>query len=351
MVLADSFQFRLFYGSVHTCGFRGSVPHGNITERSIITIRTFDGGNGGAAAARSRERERRTRPGTARVTQRVTGRARSGAAAAPWQNAGAVATLGRSRPTSSCLPTEKPEAVSKTPGRPVSETEPARVPGLPFRQPVSLRTRICRRSERPASPRASCPAPQRQGDSGTPASPSLRPRGQHWAPAGQRRGTRPHPARPGPPRPRPRPPPRPQRYLPPALLRGRLSAAPCPHARRHRCARAPAPPTWAGCRRAAPLRPARGQGVAAPRERAPVSCSAAAGGRCKLCFGGTEEACGAIQCCRAALPHPACRSRYETPAGALKVLAKPSPTLPKSLLNSLSAPFGTSAQTNPLRPL
>lgn len=152
-------------------------------------------------------------------------------------------------------------AADKTPSRPASETEPARVPGLPFRQPLGLRTRNCRRSERPAPPRGSGPAAPRQGDSR-----DTRlglGEAQRTAPGPSRPPPR-DPAPPGPPR--PWPPPRPRRYLPPALPPVGLSAPPRPHARRHRCARAPAPapPTWAGCGRAARPRPrpARGHGTA-----------------------------------------------------------------------------------------
>ncbi|XP_033375289.1 formin-like protein 20 [Parus major] len=165
-------------------------------------------------------------------------------------------------------------ASGKTPGHPVSETELARVPGLPFRQPVGLRTGNCHRSERPTPPRASGPAPPRQGDSG-----DARlgfGEAQRAAPGSIQKAPR-DPIPPGPAR--PWPPPRPRRYLPPALPPVRLSAPPPPHARRHPYARAPAPapPIQTGFRRAAPLRPARGHGLAASREHAQERASAFSG--------------------------------------------------------------------------
>lgn len=69
-------------------------------------------------------------------------------------------------PDKSVPPGRETGAAGKTPDRPVSETEAARVPGLSFPQPVGLLTRNCRRSERPAPPQASGPTPPGQGDSG-----------------------------------------------------------------------------------------------------------------------------------------------------------------------------------------
>ncbi|XP_077047899.1 uncharacterized protein LOC129131659 isoform X2 [Agelaius phoeniceus] len=174
------------FPSPEGCG--GASPAG--------TARTFGGGAGGAAAARPRERERRPRRGSARVTQRVTERARSAPLPlpaempAPGQHSLAAASLVRaSRP--------RERSSQQSPGRAASKGERASAGpasrGRPFSSVWACGRGIAAgASERPAPPRA-CGKVTR----GTPASASVRRRGQQLQGCGRtapRGPARPHPA-------------------------------------------------------------------------------------------------------------------------------------------------------------
>lgn len=137
-------------------------------------------------------------PRTARVTQRVTERARSGASSSPWGNAGAVGTLCRSRPTRSCPPAETLERLTRPPAARPQRQNRLACRGCPFGSPWACGRGIAAGASG-RRPLGALAQPRRgKVTRGTPASASGRPRGQHRAPAGHRRGTQPHPARRGP---------------------------------------------------------------------------------------------------------------------------------------------------------